>query len=101
MHAWWSRLGICPVDVWGAGGRYPSDKCGRIVYKRLENTHGLEFRDLLYRFHPWSGFRIAVHAAIYRRGGLVFRCDVADSDLERRIPEWMLIGWQRQGSSGG
>jgi hypothetical protein len=58
---------------------------------RLENTHGTEFRDLFYRFHPWSGFRIAVHVAIDRPGGLVFRRDIAGSDAERwlEIPAWV------------
>src|ERR1700758_719765 len=58
---------------------------------RLENTHGTEFRDLLYRFHPWSGLQVAIHAAIERPDGVVFRCDLAASDSERwlEIPAWM------------
>ena len=31
---------------------------------RLENTHGTELRELLYRWHPWFGLRVGVPLAV-------------------------------------
>jgi hypothetical protein len=50
---------------------------------KLENTHGTEFRELLYPWHPWFGLRIGVHAAIERSSGTVFRCSLSGSDADR------------------
>jgi hypothetical protein len=50
---------------------------------RLENAHRTEFRELLSPFHPWCGLRVAIHAAIERLDGVVFRCDLAASVAER------------------
>jgi hypothetical protein len=46
---------------------------------------------LLYRFHPWSGLPIAIHKAIDKPDGVVFRCDIVDSDSDRWLenPAWM------------
>jgi hypothetical protein len=54
-------------------------------------AHRTEFRELLYRFHPWSGFPIAIHEAINKPDGVVFRCDLVDSDSDRwlELPAWM------------
>jgi hypothetical protein len=45
----------------------------------------------LYPWHPWSGVRVGIHEVIERPGGVVFRCDLKASDLERwlEIPAWM------------
>src|SRR5579863_2702153 len=58
---------------------------------RLENTHGTEFRELLYSWHPWFGLWIGVHEAIEKPDGVVFRCDLNGSDSNRwlEIPAWM------------
>ncbi len=58
---------------------------------RLENTHGTEFQELLYRWHPWFALRVCVHEAIERADGIVFRCNLSGSDADRwlEIPAWM------------
>src|SRR5947209_11936795 len=58
---------------------------------KLENTHGTEFRELLYPWHPWFGLRFGVHAAIERSSGTVFRCSLSGSDADRwlEVPAWM------------
>src|SRR5438094_10381189 len=58
---------------------------------RLENTHGTEFRELLYPWHPWFGLRVGVHAAIERSSDTVFRCSLSGSDADRwlEVPAWM------------
>jgi hypothetical protein len=63
---------------------------GRCTTK-LETAHRTEFRELLYPWHPWSGFRIGIHEAVERPGGVVFRCDLKASESERwlEIPAWM------------
>ena len=62
---------------------------------RLENTHGTEFRELLYPWHPWFNIRVAVHEAIGRSDGIVFRCSLSGSATGRRleIPVWMFDQW--------
>ena len=58
---------------------------------RLENTHGTEFLELLYRWHPWSGLRVGIHEAVERQDGVVYRCDLKASAASRwlEIPAWM------------
>jgi hypothetical protein len=58
---------------------------------KLKNAHRTEFRELLYRFHPWSGLPIAIHEAIDKPDGVLFRSDIVDSDSDRwrEIPAWM------------
>ena len=58
---------------------------------RLKNTHGTQFRELLYRWHPWHGLRVGVYEAIEKPDGVVFRCALAASDSVRclEIPAWM------------
>ena len=41
---------------------------------RLENTHGTEIRELLYPWHPWFALWVAVHEAVDKSDGVVFRC---------------------------
>ena len=68
-----------------------SNAAARCCTTRLENTHGTEFRELLYPWHPWFGLRIDVHEAIERPDGVVFRCTVSGSDADRwlELPAWM------------
>jgi hypothetical protein len=58
---------------------------------KLENTHGTEFRELQYPWHPWFGFRVAVHEAIAKSDGVIFRCSQRGCDADRglEIPAWM------------
>jgi hypothetical protein len=58
---------------------------------RLENTHGTEFRELLYRWHPWFGLYVCIHEAIDKSDGIVFRCSQSGADADRwlEVPAWM------------
>ncbi len=58
---------------------------------RLENTHGTEFRELLYPWHPWFGLWVGVHEAIEKSDAIIFRCNLSGSDAVRwlEIPAWM------------
>jgi hypothetical protein len=58
---------------------------------RLENTHGTEIRELLYPWHPWFALWVAVHEAIDKADGVVFRCSLSGSDAGRwlEVPAWM------------
>jgi hypothetical protein len=64
---------------------------GSCCTTKLENTHGTEFRELLYPWHPWFGLRVGVHDAIEKSDALVFRCNLSGSDADRwlEIPSWM------------
>jgi hypothetical protein len=58
---------------------------------RPENTHGTEFRELLYRWHPWFGLQVCIHEEIEKAGCVVFRCTLTGSDAGRclEVPAWM------------
>ena len=57
---------------------------------RLENAHGTEFREVLYRWHPWSGRRVAVHETVSRSDGIVFRCTLTGGGgRQLELPAWM------------
>ena len=58
---------------------------------RLENTHGTEFREVLYPWHPWFALCVGVHEAIEKSDGVVFRCNRSGSDADRwlEVPAWM------------
>ncbi len=58
---------------------------------RLKNAHGTVFRKLLYPWHPWSMVRVAVHEAIAKKDGVIFRCTLSGLDTDRwlEIPAWM------------
>src|ERR1700678_104861 len=66
-----------------------ADACG--CRTRLKNAHGTVFRELLYPWHPWSTMRVAVHEAIGKTDGYVFRCTLSGLDAERwlEVPAWM------------
>src|SRR5450759_2682887 len=63
----------------------------RCCTTRFENTHGTGFRELLYRWHPWSGLRVCVHEATDKADGIVFRCTLSGSNEDRglEVPAWM------------
>ncbi len=74
----------------GCGWRAPDadvDSCTT----RLENTHGTETLELLYPWHPWFALLVAVHEAIDKSDGVVFRCSLSGSDADRwlEVPAWM------------
>ena len=58
---------------------------------RLKNAYGIVFRELLYPWHPWSTLRVAVHEAIGKADGEVFRCTLSGlaSDRWLEVPAWM------------
>jgi hypothetical protein len=54
-------------------------------------AHGTVFRELLYHWHPWFGMRVAIHEAVDRADGVVFRCTLSGSAADRWLeaPAWM------------
>ena len=72
----------CRQDWNGVGGDYTT---------RFKNAHGTVFRELLYRWHPWFGVRVAIHAAVEKADGVVFRCTLSGSAADRwlEVPAWM------------
>ena len=45
----------------------------------------------MYPWHPWFELQVAIHEAIEKADGLVFRCTVSGSDADRwlEVPAWM------------
>ena len=96
------RAGHVPLTDSGAR----SGACCRLRYvgaphctTRLENTHGTELREVLYRYHPWFGREVCVHGVVAKCGGAYFRCTVAGGHGERwlEVPVWM---FERASCSG-
>ena len=56
------------------------------------NSHIIEFRQVLYPWHPWYGRRVAVHATLIRRGVAVAHCSSEAVYPPRllELPFWML-----------
>ena len=56
------------------------------------NTHIIEFRQVLYPWHPWYGLRVGVHATLVRRGVAVAHCSSEGVYPPRHLelPLWML-----------
>ena len=52
----------------------------------FNNAHGTVFRELVYRWHPWFGMRVAIHEA-GRKGGvkLAFGAGVHDVSFEAKL----------------
>jgi len=65
--------------------------CGFRCTTKLWNTHGTEFRELLYPWHPWFGLRVGIHGAIEKSDDIVFRCNLSGSAADRwlEVPAWM------------
>jgi len=73
-----------------ACGRQGSSAVSCSCTTRLENAHGTEFREVLYRWHPWFGLRVAVHETVSRSDGLVFRCTLSGGGgRQLELPAWM------------
>ena len=60
----------------------------RVVQQDLRTP---EIRELLYPWHPWFALWVAVHEAIDKSDGVVFRCSLSGSDAGRwlEVPAWM------------
>ena len=58
---------------------------------KFKNAHGTVFRELLYHWHPWFGMRVAIHEAVDKADGVVFRCTLSGSVADRwlEVPAWM------------
>jgi hypothetical protein len=57
---------------------------------RRRNAHRTEEREVLYRFHPWSGCVVHVHEAIDKASGAMVRCSRDDaSGRWLELPIWM------------
>src|SRR5215212_7848236 len=58
---------------------------------RLENAHRTVRREVLYRYHPWFGREVSIHAVIDKLDGAVFRCTLEGFEAARwmEIPAWM------------
>lgn len=58
---------------------------------KRQNTHIIDRREVLYRWHPWFGRSVYVDEVIDKLGDAVFRCkltgDLSDRSLE--VPIWM------------
>ena len=62
----------------------------RYCTTKLENAHGTEFREVLYRWHPWFGLRVAVQETVTRLDGIVFRCTLTGGrGRQLELPAWM------------
>jgi dTDP-4-dehydrorhamnose reductase len=48
-------------------------------------------RELLYPWHPWFGLQVAIHEAVEKADGVVFRCTMSGSGADRwlEVPAWM------------
>ena len=68
-----------------------SSRRGGGTRTQFENTHGTRSCEVLYRWHPWMGVRVFIHAAVQRIEGVVFRCTLSGSDADRwlEVPAWM------------
>src|SRR4051794_16319746 len=68
----------------------PDAACLRCT-TRVENAHGTGVREVLYRWHPWFGLAVHVHAAITKADGVYFRCTLNGADGARwqELPAWM------------
>lgn len=56
-----------------------------------QNTHVIDRREVLYRWHPWFGRSVYVHEVIDKPGVTVFRCNLPGSRSDRslEVPVWM------------
>ena len=56
-----------------------------------QNTHVIDRREVLYRWHPWFGRSVYVHEMIDKPGDAVFRCNCTGGRSDRflEVPVWM------------
>src|SRR3954468_23539272 len=94
------RRSSSPLRVGWRQGRSASGSCqstigpdaaGPCCTTRVENAHGTVVREVLYRWHPWFGLDVHVHAASTKSDGAYFRCTLngADGARWRELPAWM------------
>ena len=69
------------------GSSGASDRCTTT----FKNAHETVFRELHYRWHPWFGLQVAIHEAVDKADGVVFRCALNGSAADRwlEVPAWM------------
>lgn len=72
-------------------GRQGSYAAGGGCTTRRENAHGTDFREVLYRYHPWFGREVGVHDAVAKSDGIYLRCAVAGGHGDRwlEVAAWM------------
>jgi hypothetical protein len=83
---------VCLMQCTPAASDSPSGNAGvQSCTTRFENAHRTVRREVLYRFHPWAGQAVFVHAVIDRADGGFFRCTLDGSGARRwlEIPSWM------------
>src|SRR3982751_5666380 len=95
----WSPAGFRLLRIAAAGGSRPGPASagqgwsGVSVHctTRVENAHGTGVREVLYRWHPWFGLAVHVHAAATKADGVYFRCTLngADGIRWQELPAWM------------
>src|SRR4051795_3785189 len=75
---------------WAPARPEPDAACPRCT-TRVENAHGTGVREVLYRWHPWFGLDVRVHAAITKLDGVYFRCTLNGADGARwqELPAWL------------
>ena len=77
-----------------AYGRLPraGDPRCRTRRRNAHRTGEAEEREVLYRWHPWSGRVVRVHEAVAKEAGEVLRCSLEGCDAGRwlELPAWML-----------
>ena len=58
---------------------------------RRSNTHSIETREVLYRWHPWHGRSVSIYQVVDRSGHVVMRCGDDQAARPRRleVPQWM------------
>src|SRR3979411_813865 len=57
----------------------------------FKKPHGTVFRKLFFHWHPCFGMRVAIHGAVDKGDGVVFRCTLSGSAADRwlEVPAWM------------
>jgi cytochrome c551/c552 len=63
--------------------------CGCTIAR--QNTHVIECREVLYRWHPWFGQSVYIHHEIDKPGDAVYRCNLTGGRSDRflEVPVWM------------
>ena len=76
------------VPAAGSRARYAAVRC---CTTRRDNAHGIEEREVLYQWHPWSGRAVRVHEVISKAGGDALRCSLATNEAGQwlEVPVWM------------
>src|SRR6516164_4800562 len=95
----WARPLPCPSHPQvGRSSRLPSAShrqgqsvAARCCTTRRDNAHGIEEREVLNQWHPWSGRAVRVHEVISKAGGDALRCSLATDEAGRwlELPVWM------------